>query len=280
MYGTTVAIELETGAWRTFTSGHRNPQGLLAESGRLWSTEHGPHGGDELNLLVEGRDYGWPRSTYGTEYGKKEWPFAGKDDPHDDGVKPVFSWVPSVGISNLIRIRGELFSAWRGDLLVGSITGLGNGYSVFRVHLDDTRVILVERIQTGRSVRDLLELDDGRILLWDGGTTLQTVEPAAHVFAPCSGCHALRWDSHGIGPDLMGVVDDRVARFQEFPYSEALRALGGRWTPARLDEYLSDPAAFAPGTTMDFPGIADPSQRAMVIEYLDEIGLPFVSEPR
>jgi cytochrome c2 len=241
------------------------------EPGEIWSTEHGPQGGDELNLLEAGRDYGWPRATYGTAYGQKDWPLAQGQERHGVGTKPVFAWVPSIAVSSLIRLRGTAFPAWRDDLLVGSLGGLGHGDALFRVELDGARVAFVERIPTGRPVRDLIELDDGRLLLWNGDGTVQTLEPATHVFAPCSGCHALRWASHGVGPDLMGVVGRRVASHERFAYSDALRRVGGRWSRARLDGFLRDPAGFAPGTSMEYPGLPDASARATLLDYLEDV---------
>lgn len=271
VYGTSVALRRGDWSVRTFTTGHRNPQGLLVENGEIWSTEHGPEGGDELNRLVEGSDYGWPRSTYGTEYGQKRWPLTEDDDVHAVGTKPLYAWVPSIGISNLIRIRGTAFPAWKSDLIVASLAGIGHGYSIFRVRLDGAHVVLVEKIPTRLLVRDLLEHADGRLLLWDGTGTIQMLEPATHVFASCSGCHALRRGQHGIGPDLMGVVGQKVARHAKYQYSESLRSLGGRWSRGRLDEFLRNPSAFAPGTSMQFAGIEDAAQRAAIIEYLDEL---------
>ncbi len=274
VYGTIIALRRSDWSVRTFTTGHRNPQGLLVQNREIWSTEHGPQGGDELNRLVEGADYGWPRSTYGTAYGTNIWPLVQGDDVHAEGVKPVYAWVPSIGVSNLIRIRGVAFPAWKSDLIVASLSALGNGYSIFRVKLDGTRVVLVERIHTGLAVRDLLEHSDGRLLLWDGSDTIQLLEPATHVFSPCSGCHALHRTTHGIGPDLMGVVGERVAHHTDYQYSQALRSLRGRWTRNRLDKFLRNPSEFAPGTTMKFTGIADEAQRATIIEYLEELDEP------
>ena len=271
-YGTTVAIRRSDWSAQPFTTGHRNPQGLLVEDGRIWSTEHGPQGGDELNLLVEGADYGWPQSTYGTQYGGKNWPFSTGDDPHQVGTKPIFAWVPSIGVSNLIRIRGTAFPAWKSDLMVASLVGLDTGYALFRVRLDGNRVVLVEKMFTRRPIRDLIEHSDGRLLLWDGMRAVQTVEPETHVFSACSGCHALRPNVQGIGPDLTGIVGADIARYRIFPYSNALRSMPGRWTRGRLDQFLKDPSAFAPGTTMAFPGIEDEQQRALLIRFLDQIG--------
>jgi cytochrome c2 len=269
-------IELDTGTWTAsvFTRGHRNPQGLLVADGVVWSTEHGPFGGDEINLVRRGEDYGWPLSTYGTAYGGKSWPMIEGPHEHSIGTPPIYAWIPSIGVSNLIQLRGSAFPAWQGDLMVGSLSGLGNGQSLYRIRMLDGRVVFAERIVTGKLVRDLVELADGRLLLWEGLTTLQLVEPAAHVFAPCAACHAVRYNNHGVGPDLMGILGARVARWQDFAYSDALESFGGRWTTQRLDAFLRDPVGTVPGTKMEIPGIADPAQRAAIIEYLDEARPP------
>ncbi len=270
-YGKIIAIDTDTWRSTVFSSGHRNPQGLLVTENTIWATEHGPHGGDELNIVYRGGDYGWPYSTYGTEYGQKQWPRVTGYDEHERGQKPVYAWVPSIGVSNLIEISGKAFSAWRGDLLVSSLIGLGNGKSLFRVKIEQQRAVVVERIHVGHPVRDLLEIDDGRLVLWDGSNALTFVEASNHIFSECSGCHALRWQSHGVGPDLMGVVGERVARHKEFRYSQALRDFGGRWTTERLDEFLRDPASAVPGTTMQYGGIEDSKRRAQIIQYLTDL---------
>src|SRR5262249_46684398 len=75
-YGKTVLIDLQDFSSQNFSIGHRNPEGLYADrSGAIWETEHGPQGGDELNLLQRGSNYGWPLETYGVEYGTHTWPF-------------------------------------------------------------------------------------------------------------------------------------------------------------------------------------------------------------
>jgi cytochrome c len=130
---------------------------------------------------------------------------------------------------------------------------------------------VVERIRTGRRVRDLIELADGSVLIWDGIGTLQIVESASHMFSTCNGCHALRWQTHGIGPDLWDVVGRDVARHEGFAYSDAMLAFGGRWSKDRLDAFLRDPQGTVPGTTMDFPGIEDADTRRALIEYLKKL---------
>jgi cytochrome c2 len=270
-YGKIMAVDRRDWSARVFSKGHRNPQGLLVDGDTIWSTEHGPHGGDELNVIVEGEDYGWPDATYGTEYGQKTWPRSSTPGDHSAGHRPVYAWVPSIAVSEVIRMRGPAFPSWRGDLLVSSLSGLGNGYSLYRVRIHDGRVQVVERIRTALLVRDLVEGPDGRIVMWDGLRTIQIVESANHIFTPCAGCHALRRLNHGIGPDLWNIVGRAVASHREFQYSAALRDFGGRWSRDRLDAFLRAPAEAVPGTSMDIPGIEDADERRAIIEYLEKL---------
>lgn len=267
-YGKVIELDLDDWEHRVFSAGHRNPQGLLVTRDAIWSTEHGPHGGDELNLLVRGRDYGWPRSTYGTAYGQKSWPLTVGPAEHSFGEEPVVAWVPSIGVSNLVQMDGPSFPAWEGNLIVGSLAGLGNGYSLYRVVVRGNRAVTMERIVTGRHVRDLVKLDTGSLILWDGMQSLQFVSPATQAYSSCSGCHPLRWQNHGIGPDLMGVVGARVARYDNYAYSEALSTAGGRWTVSRLDAFLRDPQSVMPGTKMIVEGIPDAQRRTEIIQFL------------
>lgn len=265
-YGKTILVDLRNGSGRPYTIGHRNAQGLLAESnGAVLLTEHGPQGGDELNLLVDRGNYGWPVVTYGTDYGKTAWPRNLHQGRHDRYVQPLFVWVPSIGISSLIRMRGTLFQAWAGDLLVGSLVG----ELLLRVRLDADRVRLVEPIKVGERVRDVIEDGRGRVILLTDSYSLVTLEPARMEFAACTGCHTMTGGpGHGLGPDLVGVLGRTVASASGYNYSDGLRRAGGVWTDERLDRFLADPQAFAPGTSMTMPGIADSTLRTRIISYL------------
>lgn len=271
-YGKVIEIDMKTGAHEPFTIGNRNPEGLLVAGDSIWSTEHGPQGGDELNLLRRGADYGWPFVTYGTEYGKKTLVLAHTPPgDHTGYTQPVFAWLPSIGVSSLIRVTSPLFPQWKNDLLIGSLSGLGNGYALFRVRLVNGRPVTVERIPTGIRVRDIIELPDGPMVLWDGRGRILIVRPGDYVFSACSGCHGILKDFQGIGPDLYGVVGRPVASSPGFEYSPALRHYGGVWTPARLDRFLANPQAEVPGTAMDFAGVPDSARRAQLIRYLSDI---------
>ncbi len=141
-YGKTIAINIADGRATLFTLGHRNPQGLfIDQSGTVWSTEHGPQGGDELNQLVRGKNYGWPYATYGTDYGSFSWPL-NKPEAEQGYQRPVFAWVPSIGVSNLLAVEGELFPQWRGDLLIGSL----RAQTLFRTRIREGHVAYLEPI--------------------------------------------------------------------------------------------------------------------------------------
>jgi cytochrome c2 len=272
-YGKTILIDPEDGSHEIFTIGHRNPQGLLVDSaGSIWLTEHQAKGGDELNLLQKGSNYGWPLVTYGTEYESMEWPPSEDQGQHEGFQKPTFSWVPSIGISNLLQIQRDLFPAWKNDLLISSL----KEKSLFRVRLEGDRALLVEPIFLGSRVRDLVEDEKGRIIFFfDAERAIGKLErvsdsdtPKALFFSSCAGCHGL--DDVGkltMGPNLKGVYQRRIGTAQNYSYSAALSKLSGVWSDDDLDAFLRDPQAFAPGTSMRAK-VTDSESRAAIIEYL------------
>ncbi|MBL4853966.1 MAG: PQQ-dependent sugar dehydrogenase [Robiginitomaculum sp.] len=102
----------------TFSYGNRNPQGLVWSDGVLWETEHGPKGGDELNVITPGTNYGWPVISYGRNYsGSELTPYT-----HMDGMEqPVSQWTPSIAVSGLDVVTGDMFKDWNGYLLAGAL---------------------------------------------------------------------------------------------------------------------------------------------------------------
>lgn len=151
-----------------WTLGHRNAQGLAVHpvTGEVWSNEHGPQGGDEVNLLRAGRNYGWPVVGHGVNYTTGR---AIHEGTHREGMEPpVHVWVPSIGVSGMIFYTGNAFPRWKGDMLVGGMSG----QRVVRLRLDGQRIVRQEDLlrDIGR-VRDLEQGPDGRIYLAiDGGT--------------------------------------------------------------------------------------------------------------
>jgi cytochrome c2 len=275
-YGKIIEIHLSSGAADNYSIGNRNPQGLYRDpNGLVWDTEHGPQGGDELNLIKRGANYGWPIVTYGTDYGTFAWPLNPRQGEHDGFEAPFYAWLPSIGISDLIGVEKDLFPIWRGDLLVTSLVGS----TLYRVRVRNDRVAYVEPITlNNRRIRDIVEAKDGRIVLWeDDDNTIVSLRPMtgssgeALFAANCSGCHKVGdGTSNRIGPDLWGVVGRPVASTSGgyLGYTPALSAYGGKWTESRLSQFLENPQAVVPGTAMEIAGVPDPRARAQIIDYL------------
>ena len=148
-----------------YTMGHRNPTGLRfdPETGVLWSTEFGPRGGDELNRIEAGANYGWMLITQGEHYDGAEKALGSSGI--EGYVDPVTAWPPSGNPGNVIVYRGDLFPEWQGDVFVAAMSRPG---ALVRVILDDDgRFVREERLLTeiGQRYRDVVEAPDGRIFV-------------------------------------------------------------------------------------------------------------------
>ena len=145
--------------------GHRNVQGaaLHPQTGELWTHEHGPQGGDEVNRTRAGLNYGWPEVTYGREYvtGRK----IGEAETRADVEPPVLQWTPSIAPSGMAFYSGDVFPAWKGSLFVGSL----KFQILARLELDGGRVVHEERLlgELGRRIRDVRQGPDGHLWLVD-----------------------------------------------------------------------------------------------------------------
>lgn len=206
-YGKIMIINKETGVASVFALGVRNPQGLMKDDrGRIWETEHGPQGGGELNLIREGRNYGWPLNTYGIQYGNLPWEPAIEQGRHENYTKPVFSWMPSIGPTNLVAIDGPKFKSWQGDLLIGSMPAK----SLFRLRLDSNRVVYSEQIYLGHRIRDLETLPNGSIgmitddayllIMEDGGAVYDQKSNPQEITAALNKFDELNFDTTFVRP--------------------------------------------------------------------------------
>ncbi len=140
-----------------YTYGNRNPQGMAIhpESGEIWTHEHGPMGGDEINIIKAGSNYGWPEVTYGKNYsGTTITKFTSKEGMAD----PLHYWVPSIAPCGMSFVNSDLYPAWKGDLLVGSL----KFQYVARLELEGEQVVHEERLveNLGR-IRAITEGPDG-----------------------------------------------------------------------------------------------------------------------
>jgi glucose/arabinose dehydrogenase len=141
----------------TWTSGHRTPYGLaFAPDGRLWEVEHGPRGGDELNLIEPGKNYGWPLVSYAVNYDGVPIP---SPDTRSDLEKPVLYWTPVIAPGNLIFYHGKMFPQWEGSALV---SGLAT-QSLNRIVITGANARSAERWSVGHRVRDVETAPDGAL---------------------------------------------------------------------------------------------------------------------
>lgn len=145
------------------------------ETGDLWLNEHGPQGGDEVNLILPGRNYGWPVVGYGVNYGSGSRIHVGS---HRDGMEPpAHYWVPSIATSGLMIYNGDRFPQWRGSMFVGGLAG----QQLARLTLDGHTVTDEETLvrRQGR-IRDVRQGPDGLIyLVFDRPGMIARLEPGS-----------------------------------------------------------------------------------------------------
>lgn len=162
--GTIMRMGLDGSSPEIFSFGHRNPLGLeFAPDGTLWSSEMGPEGGDELNLIESGANYGWPLASNGSDYGGGEIP----DHTTGDGfAAPEAFWTPSISPGSLLIYSGDLFPEWQGDAFLGALSG----EALVRVDLDGDTAGETQTFEMGERIRAVEQGPDGAVwLLEDGG---------------------------------------------------------------------------------------------------------------
>jgi len=155
IFGKILFINLENNDSQIFSKGHRNIQGLYSLKDLIISTEHGPRGGDEINKIIFNKNYGWPISSYGEKYslkdGKKS--FYKKNHKSLKFVEPIYAFVPSIGISEIISLPNSFSKIFKNNFILSSLFGR----SLYRIKFDDNynRIIFKEKIFIGERVRDI-----------------------------------------------------------------------------------------------------------------------------
>lgn len=152
-----------SGRPEVWSYGHRNVQGAALHplTGELWAHEHGPQGGDEVNRVLPGRNYGWPVITYGREYivGTR----IGEGSARADVEAPLKQWTPSIAPSGMAFYTGDVFPQWKGNLFVGAL----KFQLLSRLVLDGDKVVHEERLELGKRIRDVRQGPDGHLWLLD-----------------------------------------------------------------------------------------------------------------
>lgn len=151
--------------------GHRNALGLAFDAdGRLWESEMGPQGGDEINLIVAGRNYGWPKASNGSNYGGSDIP----DHKEGDGFEPPkVWWTPSISPGGLMIYSGDKFAKWKGDALVPALSG----EALIRVDIDGDRATKAEQWPMGARIRSVDQGPDGSVFLLEDKGRLVRLDP-------------------------------------------------------------------------------------------------------
>jgi hypothetical protein len=145
------------------SQGHRNPQGIvLYNNDTLMVSEHGPRGGDELNIVKKGNDYGWPFVTYGQPYGAGDYVKPTKTGTHEGFVKPITYWVPSIAPTELVQLPNQGWGDWNSALVLGT---LREEVLVFIALNQKLEVTSTQQIDVGQRVRDLDVLSDGSLIM-------------------------------------------------------------------------------------------------------------------
>jgi len=172
-------VGVEGAAEEVYSWGHRNIQGLLFDeaTGALFAHEHGPKGGDELNVIEAGKNYGWPKITYGVNYDGT----VITDLTEADGMEqPATKWVPSIAPSGMMRYTGDKYPGWTGDLLIGAMNG-PSGQKLVGLDMDGTTVVSETHYlkDVALPIRDLVQGPDGFVYLvtQEYGGGLYRVDP-------------------------------------------------------------------------------------------------------
>jgi aldose sugar dehydrogenase len=163
----------------TWAHGFKDPEGLAINpaSGELWILDHGPQGGDEIDIVKPGRDYGWPNVSYGKQYDARQ--ADGRKNVHVgtgltsmEGVEePRYFWLPSIAPSGMMFYTGDLFPAWKGNLFVGAMAAR----HLVRLVLDGDKVVAEEKLLTGRDwrIREVKQGPDGAIYIFAGNQLIR-----------------------------------------------------------------------------------------------------------
>lgn len=291
-YGKIISVDLQTGAAEIVSQGHSNTQGIAFDgAGDLFAVEHGRRGGDEINRIVAGTDYGWPKVSLGTRYNRLPLPDTLDYGRHLVYEPPVYSWLPSVAVSSLTYLD-DFHPAWDGDLIAGSLAA----QSLFRIRMRDGRVLFNERIPLGVRIR-YVHQHGSQIILWTDqlsiiklsvgefgagaqfalnkisqlGLNTQQQERVELALDRCSECHSLGVVAGGNAPALGAVFGRDIAAEPGYPYSDALLSQAGSWTRESLISYLDDPDAFATGTSMPNPELDDPVVVNALVDILEAL---------
>jgi glucose/arabinose dehydrogenase len=155
------------------SQGHRNPQGIvLLDNKTLLAAEHGPRGGDEINVIQEGGDYGWPFVSYGEPYGSGDYVRPSVTGSHDGYIEPIKYWVPSIAPTELVQLPKQGWGDWSQALVLGT---LREEVLIFMKLNEQFEVVESVRVEMSERIRDLEVLSNGSLIATTDSGQLITV---------------------------------------------------------------------------------------------------------
>lgn len=170
----------------TFAHGFKDPEGaaINPQTGELWGIDHGPQGGDEVNIIRAGKDYGWPDVSYGVQYdarqldGRKNVPVGNGKSAMEGVEQPIYFWVPSIAPSGMAFYTGDLFPEWKGNLFIGAMAG----QHLVRLVLNGERVVAEEKLLTDlkQRIREVRQGPDGALYIFAGNSLLKLTPKKAN----------------------------------------------------------------------------------------------------
>ena len=163
VFGKMVFIDLNTKKHEIISKGHRNAQGLFVKDDIILSSEHGPKGGDEINRIYFNKNYGWPIASYGEPYKDKNLKYS-KSHSENNFEEPIFVFLPSIGISELIILPNSFDSKWKNNALVASL----NDRSIYRMKFQDKsfkKILYSEKIYIGERIRDIKYIEKYKAII-------------------------------------------------------------------------------------------------------------------
>lgn len=280
-FGKVFRYGLDTKELSQFAKGFRNVQGMTINNGDLYTVEHGPLGGDEINHVIYGGNYGWPFVSEGVDYGT----FGLSDTSESfvssraiESIEPIYSFVPSVGLNNINRIK-DFHTEWDGDFLLGAL----KSNSLYRVRIFNNAIKYIEPIPVSIRVRDLKIMGKTVYLLSDVGSILtMSVDEERYagntrgkdnlfdneiIKAQCTQCHSISSSTQLNGvPSLWGVYGRKIASQPNVDYSTKLKSVVGRWNESMIIDLLSNPdSKYFNGIKMPFQALSPDQARDIAI---------------
>ena len=160
VFGKIIFVDFQTKKNIIFSKGHRNSQGLYVDNNLILSTDHGPRGGDEINKIIFNKNYGWPIASYGERYLNSDInkPDYLKDHKSLGFEEPIFSFIPAIGISEIIKLPNSFSTHYIDNFILSSLWGS----SLYRIKFDENydRIIFIEKIFIGQRIRDITYINN------------------------------------------------------------------------------------------------------------------------